>query len=74
MRAEHPLNRNWEPIDARKLGYYDFTVHKYETFVPSLQGGFKSVDMNSFPPPHPREFCPLLFQKALEMIDQSESV
>ena len=26
------------------------------------------------PPAHPREFYPLLFQKALEMIDQSESV
>ena len=53
-------------------------VHKNvpKTFVRSLQGGFKSVDMNSSPPPpaYPREFCPLLFQKALEMIDQSESV
>ena len=46
--------RNWEPIDAINLGYYDFTVHKYvQTFVRSLQGGFKSVDMNPFPPPPP---------------------
>ena len=41
------------------------------TSVGTLRVG---VSRNKFLPLSPREFCPLLFQKALEVIDKSESI
>ena len=57
-----------KPIDERKFGY-DVSVR---TSVSSLR--LLGVSRHEFLPSFPRKLCPLLFQKALEMIDQSESV
>ena len=56
-----------KPIDSRKFDY-DVSVR---TSVSSLQVG---LSRHEFLPSSLRELCSLLFQKALEMISESESV
>ena len=46
-------------------------LRRHRTSVRTFRVG---VIRNKFLPLSPREFCPLLFQKALEMIDKSESI
>ena len=56
-----------KPINLRKLGY----EASVRTSVSSLRVG---LSRHEFLPSSPRDLCPLLFQKALEMIGQSDSV
>ena len=66
--AEPPCGQTYgKPIDSRKFGY-DVSVR---TSVSSLQVG---LSRHEFLPSSPRELCSLLFQKASEMIGESDSV
>ena len=57
---------NWKPIDARKFGY-DITAQPIRSFRVVLS----RQEFLSF---LARELCLILFQTALEMIDESKSV
>ena len=54
-----------------KLASEKIWLWRHRTSVRTLRVG---VSRNKFLPLSSREFCPLLFQKALEMIDKSESI